>query len=276
MAFTTTSNRGISDFPQSYYSAWNAYNPNQGMSNAAAINQWNQRKNAEAAARSQNAQTTDWMQLLGQMVGGGAQQAGGVQGGAAIRRPVGGDMGAGRQLRGGGWGGSPTGMVHLPANGGGGAIPPATTNPQVPVGGGGTGGVGSGIIQAESGITSGQLSNESIQKAMQELLNGGKRSMFLPSSMSYTKAGGKEVSGGVYGDLMSQQSNRNASEFERAAAQQQADMQHAFEVARASGGLQNMQLASDVNRENVTHGVMQRNTMLKLISRLLGGLGGVI
>ncbi len=120
-----------------------------------------------------------------------------------------------------------------------------------------------------SGISSGQLSNDSIQAGLQQLLSGGARSMSVPSNMSNGQSGA--VSGGLFGDLMRQNTSRNASEYGRAASQQQADMQHAFEVARANGGLQQMQLLSDTNRENVTNQVTQRNTVLDLLGQLLRG-----
>ena len=153
----------------------------------------------------------------------------------------------------------------------GGGIPQAGTNPQTPVGGTGTG--LSQFQNVNSGITAGQLSNDSIQSGLQQLLAGGARGLTVPNNMNYGQS--KTVSGGLFGDLMRQNTARSANEYGRAASQQQADMQHAFEVARANGDLQQMQLLSDTNRENVTNGVMQRNTILDLLGQLLRGFGGV-
>lgn len=153
-------------------------------------------------------------------------------------------------------------------NQGSAAPPPATTNPQVPIGGGGGGGQ-----TVNGGITSGQLSSDSIQKSLQALLKGGLKPMSVSSNMSMGPGG--SISGGLFGDLMRSNTMRSSNEFSRAASQQQADMQHAFEVARANADLQQMQLLSDTNRENVTNQVTQRNTILDLLGQLLRGFGGV-
>lgn len=167
-------------------------------------------------------------------------------------------------------GGAPANPNYYANYGGQGsaAPPPATTDPQTQIGGGGGG------VQVDSGIKSGQLSDAKIQAGLQQLLAGGKKGMGIPGNMSQNP-NGQGVTGGLFGDLMAERTMRNTTDYGRAASQQQADMQHAFEVARANGGLQQMQLASDTNRENVTHGVIQRNNMLDLLGQLLRGFGGI-
>lgn len=166
------------------------------------------------------------------------------------------------------------GTRYNPADYGGqgsGSPPPATTNPQTQIGGGGAGG---NVTQVNSGITNGQLSDASIQAGLQRLLAGGQRAFQMPSNMS-NSLGANGITGGLFGDLMKANTMRAANDYSRAAAQQQADMQNAFEVARAGGNIQQAQLASDLNRENVTNSVIQRNTLLDLLGQLMRGFGSV-
>ena len=109
---------------------------------------------------------------------------------------------------------------------------------------------------------------------MQRLLAGGQRAFQMPSNMS-NSLGANGITGGLFGDLMKANTMRAANDYSRAAAQQQADMQNAFEVARAGGNIQQAQLASDLNRENVTNSVIQRNTLLDLLGQLMRGFGSV-
>jgi hypothetical protein len=252
MAFTETSNRGMSLFPSNYGQAWNAYNPNQqqgggGLTGKAARNA----NAAENMAYAQGGGAGGTMGMLQQLLGG---QGGGGGGYGASATPY---RRAGQGNRFGT--GAPGTKINYPAQGGGGqagggagGIPAATTNPQTPVA---TNPL-AGLAEQLPGVTSGQLSNDAISQALASL----------------TGAGTGAYSGGSFGDLMRMNTQRAAGEMQRAGAEQQADMQQAFEVARSNNGLQRMQLGSDINRESVMNSVMQRNNIFDLLRGVVGGL----
>lgn len=249
MAYDITSNRGLTGFPQGYVSAWQNFNPNQQqqpgrLTGRAAV----QANAAENAAYAQRGQGNDIMSMIAQMFGGGT--SGGKGSGATYAPPShrGGRLAPWQSGQGVGYSGmSPTGGGGTAPQTG---IPPATTNPQTPLAGNPL----AGLAEQAPGVTSGQLSNDAIQQALGRL----------------TGAGTGAFSGGMFGNLMSQNTSRQGNELQRAGAQQQSDMQQAFEVARANAGLQQMQLGSDINREHVTNSVLQRNNMLDMIRGLLG------
>lgn len=254
-----SSNRGMTLYPeQSYANNVNYYQPRQ-----QAVGQtWKSQEGQQQG----NSGGMDWNSLFGGMFGtGGAQQQAAVDprnlaGRAKLDYKRQQAQGASpfRNRFGGGTRYSDQGSA---------APPPATTNPQTQIGGGSGGG---NVTQVDSGIRSGQLSDASIQAGLKQLLAGGTRSMAVPSSLSGS-ANSEGIKGGLFGDITRANTMKNANDYGRAASQQQADMQHAFEVARANGNLQQSQLASDVNRENVTNGVIQRNTLLDLLGQLMRG-----
>lgn len=253
MAYSISSNRGLTGFPQGYVSAWQNYQPYAPSYGGKTANE-NAAENM-AYAQSRRGGGGDIMSQIQQLF---APMQGGSQGPTQRTSSTRSGRGnaAGRWSQGwqpGAYGdssgvGGTTGMGGLLSSFmGNSGIPPATTNPQVPVTGG-------NVAQVSSGITSGRLPDASIQQALATLM------------------GGATQAPGALGDMLRMNTNRNAIDLQRAGAEQQADMQHAYEVANAQGFLQNAQLASDTNRENVTHGVNMRNSVLNLIGLLMGGL----
>ena len=248
MAYSVTSNRGMTGFPQGYVSAWQNYNPapqqgGGGLTGHAARNA----NAAENMAYAQGGGTGGTMGMLQQLLGGNANNPGGGQ---QVSIPY-------RRHNRFGTGAPGTTLNYSQQGGGGGGqagggIPAATTNPQTPVA---TNPL-AGLAENSPGITSGQLSNDAISQALASL----------------TGAGTGGYSGGSFGDLMRMNTQRAAGDLQRGGAEQQADMQQAFEVARANNGLQGMQLGSDINRENVMNSVMQRNNIFDLLRGVVGGL----
>lgn len=237
MAFTITDNRGMSGFPSGYIQAWQNYSPfpQQRVGGGKSPNQ-----NA-----AENAAYAQMMSLVGGAPAGRQAPAG------PLGKPRGGGYAPGTILppKQGGNSGRTGGGVPT---GGTPGIPPATTNPQTPI----QPSPLVGLAQLSPGITSGQLSDNAIAQALAALTGGGTGAF----------------SGGSFADLLGQMTNRNQTELQRAAAEQQADMQHAFEVARANQGIQQGTLASDINRQNVMHQVNMRNDVLGLLGQLMGGL----
>lgn len=260
MAFTSGSNRGMSLFPSQYEQAWNAYNPQSGGGYGGLTGKAARNANAsENMAYAQGGGASGTMGMLQQLLGGGGGASGGGQQVSIPYRGGGSRWGAGlpgtrlSYPQQGGSGAVP-GSGTSGTTGTGGTVPPATTNPQTPVA---TNPL-AGLESQFPAVTSGQLSNDAIAQALASLTAGGSNT--------------GQYSGGSFGDLMRMNTQRATGDLQRASAEQQAEMQQAFEVARANQGIQQMQLGSDINREHVTNQVAQRNNIFDLLRGVMGGL----
>lgn len=267
--YNYTSNRGVSGYPQNYFSG-----VQQGGQPAGGGSSWNQpapdavAQWAQYAQAQQQPQQSSLYNLLGGLptsiydFGGGAQQT-------PIRQGV---PGGGRQLRGGynlprrastgrqvpSMGGGGGGGGQAPGSGGGG-IPPATTQPMTPVGGGGA---GSGIGTYTNPITAGQLSNDAIAKAM-ATINAGAPQWAVAKY------------GGAFGDNLTQDLERAGINLSRAASEQQASMDLAQQRARAGAGLDMAGLLQQLNAQNVTSQLNNEDAIFRMMTNLFGGLGGM-
>lgn len=135
-------------------------------------------------------------------------------------------------------------------------VPPATTNPQTPVGGGGNGltELMNQIAQVNSGITAGAMPQGAMQNslaAFQSLLGG---------------------QGGTMGGLMAQYGNRAGTDMERAMTQQGAQMDLTAQQARSQGNLDKMNLLYNNQRESVLNDVAMRNSLINLFAGIAGPL----
>lgn len=259
MAFSATSNRGMSGFPSEYLQAWGNYNPAQqqgggGLTGKAARNA----NAAENMAYSQGGGSGGLGSLLGSFTLGGGG------GGQSVSIPY-----RGRKAR-GGPGAPGTNLTQryaggAPAGGGGTATTPTTTTPTTttPTTPSATQQMGTDLQALLAGYTNpiinGGLSNETIAQAM-ATLNGG-----MP-------AWATQQFGGNFAQNLQQDVGRAGINLQRGAAEQQASMDLAQQRARAGAGLDMAGLLAQLNQQNVMHDLNMKSGGIGAISGLLGGL----
>lgn len=268
MAFSATSNRGMSGFPSEYLQAWGNYNPVQqqggGLTGHAA-------RNANAAENMAHAQGGSQGGLMGMLSPYNLNSAGSaIGGGNVVSRPY-----RGGKAR---WGPGAAGTNLIdryagvaPAGGGGGAGGgsgggggvPATPTPTTPATPSPTQQMGTDLQAMLAGytnpITNGALSNETIAQAM-ATLNGG-----MP-------AWATQQFGGNFQQNLQQDVGRAGINLQRGAAEQQASMDLAHQRARAGAGLDIAGLLAQLNQQNVMHDLNMKSGGIGAISGLLGGL----
>lgn len=264
MAFSATSNRGMSGFPSEYLQSWGNYNPVQqqgggGLTGKAARNQ----NAAENMAYSQGGGSGGLMGLLSPYNLSSAGSA--VGGGNVVSRPY-----RGGKAR---WGPGAAGTNLIdryagvsPAGGGGGTTTtpttttPTTTTPATPSA---TQQMGTDLQALLAGYTNpiinGGLSDATIAQAM-ATLNGG-----MP-------AWATQQFGGNFAQNLQQDVGRAGINLQRGAAEQQASMDLAQQRARAGAGLDMAGLLAQLNQQNVMHDLNMKSGGIGAISGLLGGL----
>lgn len=262
MAFSATSNRGMSGFPSEYLQNWGAYNPfpNQGGGGLTG-----------KAARNANA-----AQNVAYAQGGGGGLLGSLSpyslstAGSAFRPGNSNSTYRPGKAR---WGpGAPgTNLIDRyagasPAGGGGGTTTtpttttPTTTTPATPSA---TQQMGTDLQALLAGYTNpivnGGLSDATIAQAM-ATLNGG-----MP-------AWATQQFGGNFAQNLQQDVGRAGINLQRGAAEQQASMDLAQQRARAGAGLDMAGLLAQLNQQNVMHDLNMKSGGIGAISGLLGGL----
>lgn len=265
MAFSATSNRGLSGFPSEYLQAWGNYNPVQqqggGLTGHAARNA----NAAENAAYAQGGQGGGLMGMLspyslsnaGSAIGGGGQSVSIPYRG---RKPRWGPGAAGTNLIDRYAGNAPAG------GGGGGGVPtaPSTPTPTTPATPSPTQQMGTQLQALLSSytnpITNGLLSDATIQQAMGTLNAAG-----MP-------AWAAQQFGGNFQQNLAQDVGRAGINLQRGAAEQQSSMDLAHQRAKAGAGLDMASLLAQLNQQNVMHDLNMRSGGIGAISGLLGGL----
>lgn len=273
MAYTISSNRGMTGFPAEYVQGWQNYNPvpqGGGLTGKAA-------RNANAAENMAYSQGGGSGGLAGLLSPYTLNTAGSAVGGTgAYMGPS--PLRAGRGAVNGRW--NPNwqpgqyGAMQYSAgsggsgggSGGGGGTPTTSPTPGTPAPAptpSPTQQMGTDLQALLAGytnpITNGLLDNATIQQAM-ATLNAGSPSWAT------------QQFGGAFGQNLGQELGRAGINLQRGAAEQQSSMDLAHQRAKAGAGLDMAGLLAQLNQQNVMHDLNMRSGGLGAITGLLGGL----
>lgn len=144
--------------------------------------------------------------------------------------------------------------------------PPAQQPPQT------SPSTGSPLATYDTGINSGRLPDSIIQQAQAALANSMRQPLTIPQSLMAPNSG-QPITGGIFGDMMGQAQNRANIDLSRAAAEQQAQMELAYQVANANSGIGMATLLNNLYRNDVTNQVNTGRANIGNLAALLASLG---